>query len=53
MAHNQPRWGQVICNKGLDVLRMAIRVLGKGYGESVVIVFDFRGKIWTLIMVHH
>ena len=47
---NQPRWGQARHKKGLDVLRATVRILGKGYRDSFIIVFDIPRNILILII---
>lgn len=50
MAQTNLGGGKPDIKKGLDVLRATVRILGKGYRDSFIIVFDIPRNILILII---
>ena len=50
MAQTNPSGGKSDIKERLDVLRVTIRVLGKGYRDSFIIVFDVPRNILILMI---
>ena len=50
MVQTNPSGGKSDIKERLDVLRVTIRVLGKGYRDSFIIVFDVPRNILILMI---